>query len=334
MATSPTGSFYRHLIRNAWKVVRANPLLWIFGFFVSFLGNGGIYELLVQGTGRLGLQQDFGGLVALAYLVPNEADVWRILTGQGGIGLAAMVVILFLVAILACVVIWAVVSSQGALITGVRDAAKGGRRHTFASLFGLGREVFLPLLTLDVLSRMVITAFFYLLLSCLLVLIAQPSALLAIGYLLAFLILIPATIIIGFVTVYAACHLVLFRSRFVEAVENAIALFLQNWLLNLEAAALIFTINIVVSLVVGFALYILGVLALVVFGFTSAATGGMAWLVLLIGGTIGVVALALTGAGLAAFQYAVWVELFLKLNKPGHGAIAKLARWWHGVFGR
>ena len=123
MATSPTGSFYRHLIRNAWKVVRANPLLWIFGFFVSFLGNGGIYELLVQGTGRLGLQQDFGGLVALAYLVPNEADVWRILTGQGGIGLAAMVVILFLVAILACVVIWAVVSSQGALITGVRDAA-------------------------------------------------------------------------------------------------------------------------------------------------------------------------------------------------------------------
>jgi hypothetical protein len=334
MPTSPTGSFYRHLIRNAWKVVKNNPLLWIFGFFVSFLGNGGIYELLVQGTGRLGLQQDFGGLVALADLVPNGTETWRALTGTLGIGLIVMVTLLILAAAIACVVIWAVVSSQGALITGVRDAAKGGRRHTFASLFAAGRKVFPRLLVLDILSRAAITAFFYLLLSCLLVLIARPSALLAIGYLLAFLILIPASIIVGFVTIYAACHLVLFRSRFVEAVETAIALFLSNWLINLETAALLFTLNVVVSLAVGLAVYILGVLGLVIFGFTSAATGSFAWIVLLIVGVIAVMALAFVGAGLAAFQYAVWVELFLKLNKPGHGAVAKLIRWWRRVFER
>ena len=104
MPTSPTGSFYRHLIRNAWKVVKNNPLLWIFGFFVSFLGNGGIYELLVQGTGRLGLQQDFGGLVALADLVPNGTETWRALTGTLGIGLIVMVTLLILAAAIACVV--------------------------------------------------------------------------------------------------------------------------------------------------------------------------------------------------------------------------------------
>jgi hypothetical protein len=334
MATSPTGSFYRHLIRNAWKAVRSNPLLWIFGFFVSFLGNGGIYELLVQGTGRLGLQQDFGGLISLADIIPSGSSIWRSVTGAAGFGLAIMMVVATLALIVIAVVGWAVVSSQGALITGVRDAAKGGRRHTFASLFNLGREVFWPLLTLDVLSRVAVAAFFYLLLSFLLALIAQPSALLAAGYLLAFLILIPATLVIGFVTIYAACHLVLYRSRLVEAIETAVALFMNNWLINLETAALLFAINVAVSVAVGLAIYVLSVVGLIVFGFSSALTGSMAWIVLVVGGVIAVMALAFVGAGLAAFQYSVWTELFLKLNKPGHGAIAKLARWWHRVFGR
>jgi hypothetical protein len=217
---------------------------------------------------------------------------------------------------------------------GVRDAAKSARRHTFASLFAAGREVFPQLLALDVLSRLAVMAFFYLLLSFLLALIAQPSALMAASYLLAFLILVPATIIVGFVTIYAACHLVLYRSRFVEAVESAVALFLGNWLVNLETAALLFAVNVVISLAVGLTVYVLGVLGLVVFGFTSALTGSMAWIVLLVGGTIAVMTLALVGAGLAAFQYSVWTELFLKLSKPGHGAVAKLARWWHRVFER
>lgn len=333
MTQSPTSSFYRHLLRDAWKVVRANPLLWVFGFFVSFLGNGGVYELLIQGTGRLGLRQDFGGLVALASLAPSGPQLWGALTGVQGLGTAVIIVILGLAALLALFLAAAVVVSQGALISGIRDAARR-RNHTFATLVEAGRGHFWSLLGLDVLSRLAVAACFYLLLSCLLALIAKPSALLAGTYLLAFLILIPATLVVGFVTIYSACHLVLYRSRLVEAIEAAVRLFLDNWLINLEMAALLFAVNVVASVAAGAVAYVIGILCLVIFGLTSALTGSLAWIVLLIGGVIAVLCLAFVGAGLAAFQYAAWIELFLKLNKPGHGAIAKLARWWHGAFGR
>src|SRR6186713_1887172 len=92
--TKPTGAFYRHILVDAWKAVRKNKALWLLGFFVSFLGNGGVYELLIQGTGRLGLDEDFGGLFGLG-MIPGEGGFTEALAGVG----AQSVVVFLLIAL-------------------------------------------------------------------------------------------------------------------------------------------------------------------------------------------------------------------------------------------
>ena len=333
MNKRPAGTFYRHIIRDAWEVTRKNHLLWLFAFFVSFLGNGGIYELLIQGTGRLGLSQDFGGFTAIAGLIPSGPDIIDGLRGIGGFGAMAIILCTLLGLALFAVAIWVVVSSQGSLIIGVRDALKN-RKHTFATLFNDGSRSFWPLLGLNFLSRAAITAFFYMLLSLLVLLLTKATLASGLLYLVAFIVIIPLTLIVGFVTIFAACYAVIYRMRLVEAIETAIALFRGYWLIAVETAVILFAVNVMVAFMLGIALFLLAMAVLLVYGYIIVAAGVGPWVLLLIGVTMGLTMIVLTGAGLAAFQYAVWTGLFLKLNQRGHGGVAKIVRLFQRMMGR
>lgn len=325
--TKPTGAFYRHILMDAWKVVRKHRSLWLLGFFVSFLGNGGVYELLVQGTGRLGLSDDFGGYLALG-LLPNQGRLGEALANLG----ASNVVMLLLVGltVLALVLIagWVVVSAQGGLIAGVRDADRG-RKTTFGSLFAAGNEVFLPLLALNVLSRLAMMAFFYLLLSLTVLYLTGANVWSVLSYLAGFVLLVPITLIIGFVTIYAACYITLQRMSFVEAVEAAIALFRKYWLISLETALILFGVNLLAAFGIGAVTAAAGIAILPFIVGASLLKSGLAVaIVTAVAGALAVLFLAFVGSGLAAFQYSVWTLLFNKLHQRGHGGISKLARWF------
>lgn len=324
----PSGAFYRHVLAEAWSVVRSSKMLWVFGFFVSFLGNGGVYELLVQGTGRLGLQQDFGGAFALIGVLPSEEKFAGALEAIGAYSATIYLLLAVTIVALLAVAVWVVVSSQGGLIAGIRDRLKG-RALTFRGSFASGNEVFWPLLTLNMLSRLTIMALFYLLLALLLLLLTKVTLVSSLLYLVGFLILIPLTLIVGFVTVYAACYVVLQRLRFVEALESALALFRKYWLISLETAAILFGINIAVAFGIGAAMSALGLAILpFVVGASLVESGPALGVLLSLAVVLGVLVLAVVGSGLAAFQYATWVVLFNKLHVRGHGASSKLARWF------
>jgi hypothetical protein len=324
--TKPSGAFYRHILADAWKTVRKNKALWLLGFFVSFLGNGGVYELLIQGTGRLGLDEDFGGLLSLGLMQGgglNEA-----LANAG----AQNVIIFLLVALtvlgLAAVAVWVVVSAQGGLIAGARDAERG-RKTTFGSLFAAGNEVAGPLFVLNALSRLAIMAFFYLLLSLTILYLADANLWSSFSYLAGFVLLIPLTLIIGFVTIYAACYVTLQRLPLIAAIESAVALFRKYWLISLETALALFAVNLMAAFGMAMATTIAAVVLLPILVGASFVQGGV-----LVGGVIAlaslaaVILLAIVGGGLAAFQYAVWVHLFTKLHQRGHGGKSKIARWF------
>lgn len=333
MNKKPAGSFYRHIIRDAWEVTRKNHILWIFGFFVSFLGNGGVYELLIQGTGRLGLNQDFGGLTAIAGLIPSGPDLVAGLQGIGAYGALTILFGALLVVALLAIALWVVVTSQGSIIVGIRDLLKG-RKHTFATLFNDGTISFWPLLGLNALSRASITAFFYLLLALLVLLLTKATLASGLLYLVAFLVIVPLTLVIGFVTIFAACYVVIYRMRLVEAIETAIALFRGYWLIAVETAVILFAVNVIVAFALGVALLILAMAVLLVYGYVVVASGAAPWILLVIGATMGLTMIVMTGAGLAAFQYAVWTGLFIKLNQRGHGAVAKIVRLFQRALGR
>lgn len=332
MTKHPPGSFYRHILRDAWKVMRTHKSLWVFGFFTSFLGVGGVYELLIQGTGKVGLTEDFGTYLVLTSLVPTGPELLTALRGVGTynstfilvVGLAAIA--FFLLAV------WVVISSQGALIFGVRETQKG-RTRKFSETFSAGSEVFTPLFLLNIASRFAIAASFYLILSLMLLLLVKATLLTSLLYLIAFLVLMPLTVIIGFVTIYAAAYIVLDRKKLVDAIETAIALFRKYWLINLEVSLILFAINIAVSLGIGAVFTILAVmlLPLIVSASLLGANIGL-WLALILAAFVALAVFVIIGAGLVGFQYSVWTLLFMRLHVKDHGGLPKIVRLIGHIF--
>lgn len=323
----PTGALYRHLLVDAFRTVRKNKALWLLGFFVSFLGNGGVYELLIQGMGRLGLQDSFGQFFMLG-LLPGQGTIGQAMASLGA-GNLVLILLLGLTGLALMVVsAWVIISAQGGLIAGARDAAKG-RKVTFRSAFAAGNETFGPLLVLNVLSRLAIMAFFYLLLSLTVLYLAETNIWTVLAYLAGFLTLIPLTLVVGFVTIFAACYIALQRMPFVAAVETAVALFRKYWLISLETAFVLFGVNFLAAIGIGLMMGALGVgLIPFMLGASLLGSGTALAIVAALAGAVAVAFLAIVGSGLSAFQYAVWVELFTKLHQRGHGARPKLVRWF------
>lgn len=323
----PSGTFYRHILADAWQAVRRNKALWVLGFFVSFLGNGGVYELLIQGVGRLGLEDGLGGVLSLG-LIEDGSPFREALAGAS----PSSIVVLLLVALtalgLAAVAAWVVVSAQGGLIAGVRDAERG-RKTGFGSLFAAGNEVAWPLFLLNALSRLAVMAFFYLLLSLTVLYLADANLWSSFSYLVGFVLLVPITIVIGFVTIYAACYVTLQRLPLLAAIESAMALFRRWWLISLETALVLFGVNLLAAFGIAAATTIASVVLLPLLVGASLVEGGA-----LVGGILAVASLAavlllaVVGGGLAALQYGVWVHLFTRLHQRDHGGRAKLARWF------
>lgn len=324
--TKPTGAFYRHILADAWRAVRKNKALWLLGFFVSFLGNGGVYELLIQGTGRLGLDEDFGGFLSLSQL--PGGNLGEALASAGAQNIVVFLLIALTVLGLAAVAVWVIVSAQGGLISGARDAERG-RKTSFGSLFAAGNEVAGPLFVLNALSRLSVMAFFYLLLSLTILYLADANLWSSFSYLVGFVLLIPLTLIIGFVTIYAACYVTLQRLPLIVAIESAVALFRKYWLISLETSLALFAVNLLAAFGIAAATTLASIVLLPLLVGASLVEGAS-----LVGGVIAVaslaavVLLAVVGGGLAAFQYAVWVHLFTKLHQRGHGGKSKIARWF------
>ena len=325
--TKPTGAFYRHILADAWKTVRKNKALWLLGFFVSFLGNGGVYEMLIQGTGRLGLDEDFGGFFGLAQMA-GGGSLAQALSNAGVQSLVVVLLVALTALGLAMVAVWVVVSAQGGLIAGARDAERG-RKTAFGSLFAAGNEVAWPLFVLNALSRLAVMAFFYLLLSLTILYLADANLWSSFSYLAGFVLLIPLTLIIGFVTIYAACYVTLQRLPLVAAIESAVALFRKYWLISLETALVLFGVNLLAAFGIAAATAVAGIVLLPLLVGASLVEGGaLVAVIIALASLVAVVILAAVGGGLAAFQYAVWVHLFTKLHARGHGGTSKIARWF------
>jgi hypothetical protein len=171
--------------------------------------------------------------------------------------------------------------------------------------------------------------FFYLLLSLTVLYLAYANIWSSLSYLIGFVILIPLTLITGFVTIYAACYVTLQRLTLIAAIESAIALFRKYWVISLETSVVLFVVNLLAAVGMAAAATISGVILLPLLVGASLVKGGAAVaLIIAFASLIAVVILAIVSGGLAAFQYAVWVHLFSKLHMRGHGGKSKLVRWF------
>ena len=118
-----TQSIYRATLKRAWHITKNHTYLWILGFFAAFLGNGGEYEFVLKqfnkfSSGSWRFDMDFvtslgaggGNFITFITNIFIRASENYILLGA----VTCIVVLL----------IWIVVSAQGALIKAIVDTKK------------------------------------------------------------------------------------------------------------------------------------------------------------------------------------------------------------------
>ncbi len=312
MADKP---LYRTVLREAWQLTWRNKYLWIFGFFAALAGNGGEAEVLFRNytnistpSDTLFTLQDLYKTGFINTVLANIKDVFQAYPFQG-------ILLFFVFLVIVITVVWLTVVSLTAIIDSAYKL-KRGQKTTLDIAYKAGMHYFGPVLGVNIVGRVLIWAIYLVIaLPLFTVFLVQDNVTGALLYtLVAFLVLVPITVMISFIVKYAAAYIVVKGSTFWEALANGWKLFLQNWLVSIEMAILVLAIGLIAGLglilaagIIAIPFVLLAFISLYLAaqaGFIAVIVAGLLLLTILLG---------VFGAAFATFQYSAWTLLFLKL---------------------
>ncbi|MFA6511838.1 MAG: hypothetical protein WCV86_01790 [Patescibacteria group bacterium] len=270
--------------------------LWFFGIFASFTANGEEYDILARNLNTVGDMQK--NLERLSGFKENGtlATGWENISSYISENLfTAFLLALAILAVL-LLIIWIVTVSQAAIISAAARHEKK-KSVNFLDLFWNGHHYFWRIFIVNVYAKIILWGIILIPGIPLAILFLNTNSL---SYavtlsLIAFIMLVPVSIIFSFITKFAASFIVIQDMKAREAFIAAWKLFFKNWLVSLEMALLLFLINFVLSFLVIVILSFLGL------PFTFTGTLILTYIVVFI------------GALLATFQFSSWTLLFLRL---------------------
>ncbi len=311
---------YRPIFKKAWEITKQNRFLWVFGLFAALAGNGGIYEILVKGFGRIVSEGEATLLVSkwawftefLSF--PRLEDIYV----RSPLFVSLLWVLFFVILAALAFLIWVIVSSRGALISSVKKIAskkKTGLRDGWTD----GKKYFWPVLSLNLLAKALTFG--------LLVLITVPAMIFLTGgnvnvglnlflYILAFVVFTSLALFVSFMAVYATCFVVMEGKSFIESIRLSWKMFIKNWLISIEMALLLFAITIGAGIgITLFTLLYMIPVALLLFAFSYLELTIGFWLIAFLATLGWFLAIFFAGAILSTFQFSSWSLLFIEINK-------------------
>lgn len=317
---------YRDILKKALKISWQNKWLWVLGFFAALAGNGGEYEIIARNLKHIENEQvgfnNFRDFLQSGGLSTVSENLKEFFLGASGAG---SILILLLVA-LGLSFLWLMIVSQGGLINGIYQTIKG-KKSLLSENFRFGRKVFWKILGVNVI-RFLFVLFFLLIVDVPLIgfyLISGKACWVIAAIIYSFIILIPISVIVEFISKYALLFIVTTGDGAISGLKKGWQLFLKNWIISLEMAVVLFLANIVFGLIlissviaVSLPFVFIGIMFLLT-GLTIAVNVTAIIGVLLIS-----VLIILAGSWLSTFQYTSWVQLFVKLNEEK--LFSKIAR--------
>jgi hypothetical protein len=319
-----SNSFYRIILKDAFKVAWKHKFLWFFAFFAILFGNSGSVSIFTDSYKDVGAGLDYFEGLKEFYSRGFWADFWQNLgpfLSDVGIWFYAS---LALVVVSFVVLLWLSFSSQGSIFGGVYQLVHG-EKVGFKKAFKLGTENFWKIFGVNIISNLIVIILGFL------VVVPFSSAigndtLGAIGVILAFMVLIPVSIILSFVVKYAVIFIVSKNDGLLKSIQNAWLLFKANWLISLEMAVILFVTTILFGIVLIFAV-----------GLLAIPFGGIAYIFytlnmkvifdafLLVVGIFSIVTFMGLMLLFTTFSHNCWTLLFIKLEEE-EKYIPKLAR--------
>ncbi len=312
---------YRNIFKDSLASVWKNKYLWFFGLFATLIGSTSEYEILF-GSSDSSFQNGF----------LSKLSIWKetgIFSANGWINmgnLAAkdplaffiLISLLLAILILSIFLVWLTITSQGALVYN-SGKIRLEKKHSFKEGLDAGKNKFWPVLTLNLCLKVFLSVLF-LLLNLLVIKNWSGSAFSVTGLLffIGFLLFIPISIILSFITKYAIAFVVIKDEKLVKSVKEGWKLFLDNWLVSLEMAFLLFAISFIsaIALIMTFLVLAVPILFIVVV-FSSILAYVNFMVIILCAMIFYIIAIIIFGSFLTAFQIGAWTNLFIELISRG-----------------
>lgn len=309
---------YRDALSHGWTLARQHTYLWVFALFAAFAGHFGISSAVstVYGGAISGGQVSVVRLSNISSFItafPRSLDasvlaIWLLLTLLGlGVGLTLVALV-----------------SQGAIVSAsarwfgrkklpeAADAWHAGVSHMWR-LLGL---VLLKGIAISLIARI----------------IAAVSAATAgaafsnLLFLVVFLTLLVAGLIVSFLHVYAVGFVVVEGYSLKDSLISAWRLFVDHWLVSLEVAVLLAGVGLVFGLaaLIGLPLFMLPAIILWFFA-VNAGSAALYGFGVLVGSLLFIAFLMFIGAIYTVFSLSTWTYLFMKMHR--HGIVSRIVHY-------
>ncbi|MEA3272941.1 MAG: hypothetical protein U9P90_04735 [Patescibacteria group bacterium] len=321
-------ALYRPILKKALELTWRNKFLWVFGFFATFLGSGGVYDVIIKGWNTVGakaLIKNFANFTAPPFTI-FEGTGTTLVNSLGTPGLVAGttlgIILIVGLYVLAIASQGGAVYSAGALSKGKKVNLRKGFDKTISKFFhilglNLGAKIIIFLLLLLVGLPVVLLA-------------GQNTAWSNVFYFLAFLVSIPLSLVVLFVMLYAVAGIMVKKLPLWIAIKDGLQILKKHWLISLEMALILLGLSVGLGLVVSIALLILSVPFLVL-GIALNFLVGEVGLTVII--TLALIIFLFTvivlGSAFTAFQLTSWTILYMKLSDKG--AISAIVRTLKGI---
>ncbi|MEA3249942.1 MAG: hypothetical protein U9Q03_06360 [Patescibacteria group bacterium] len=318
--------FYRQVLGDAWKLSITHKHLWMFGFFATFVGFGGVSEIMFGIYDRMtqllphvvGLRQTpmmlLPGFATMRAMMAMSPYPWLSM-------LIFTVVILLFFAVFASVVSIAV----GALVGSVRKIERGGE-PTLAEGVKLGVPPICKVFAINALAKITVLMLFLLTSANLVHLLSDRSLVSGFFYLTSYVVFTIVAVIVAIISVYATIAAVVDKLPIIPSVVNGWHLLKRHWLVNLEMVIVLLFVNVGLSVVALLIAMILSVPLIFLFVFAALLKStALLTIIMTITAIVLISLIVLIGSFVTTFQAAAWTLLWLRLAK--HRPTPKIVRF-------
>ena len=320
---------YRSLLKESWRITWRHKYLWFLGLFASLVAGGSSwqYQALSQNLNQgiiSGSYYKLSNILVINTVVKNFFLGIANLFHQGFWSTLNLLSILLVVIFILSFFVWISISSEAGLINDTKEILENKKKNlklSFRHSLNIGNHHFWSVFALNLTIRILTAAVFFIISLPLLFLVIENTGLLAIIYVILFVIFVPVSIALYLMTNYIIAYRVIDNLSFVASLEKGTKLFLKNWLVSTEVGVILFIINFLASAALLVVLLVL-LLPLIFF----ALLLNLSWLIFTLI-FLAILIIIIFASILTTFEISTWTDLFIRLK--GKGVIAKLERMFN-----
>lgn len=323
-------SFYKNVFKQALKLTWNNKLFWFLGVFTVFFSTSVEIEMVDNffGSSRNYLYS-FKDILQNSLFKQGLVEGLQNLINTRMFSFMLVLGLILLVLMIVSVIAQILITAQSAALIKVGSPdLKNHKNFNWVDNLSQNKRLIVPVILLDLFLKIMINLFLVVISLPLFLGNQNPSS--GWMYILFFMVLFPAAIVMAFVVRYMTCYLVVYGYSVKEAIVGGWRLFTKNWLISAEMSLVLFLINIFGSVLVVFIILAvanpLWFLAVLV---NQYIYNGGFYVILALSYVVYFVLFAWGASLLSVFNISSWTSLFLQLDKLG-GA-SKISRVISGI---